>query len=84
LWFKIQNEQLIFYSDAEFTLTGLVPGQDHTLDIIVENFARNNFGWPQDFDQKKGLWEGPVLLDNQELLNWEIVALQLKGSWVQR
>ena len=36
-----------------------------TLDLMVENLGRANFGSPHNFEQKKGLWEGDVLLDGQ-------------------
>ena len=53
------------------------------MDIIVENLGRVNYGRPHDFNQKKGLWEGPVLLDGQELSDWKIIPLELKRKWVQ-
>jgi hypothetical protein len=51
---------------------------------MVENMGRNNFGKPHQFDQKKGLWEGPILLDDVPLLDWEIIPLEFKGDWVSR
>jgi len=53
------------------------------MDIVVENLGRVNYGKPHNFHQKKGLWEGPVLLDGQELSDWEIIPLEFKRKWVQ-
>ena len=49
-----------------------------TLDLMVENLGRANFGAPHNFEQKKGLWEGDVLLDNVPLDDWEHIALEMK------
>lgn len=58
---------------------------DHAvLDIIVENMGRVNYGKPHDFKQKKGLWEGPVLLDGTQLSDWQIVPLEFKTSWINQ
>ena len=35
------------------------------LDILVENLGRANFGVPHTFNQKKGIWEGDILIDGQ-------------------
>ena len=53
------------------------------LDIVVENLGRVNYGKPHDFRQKKGLWEGPVLLDGSQIYDWQIIALQFKPDWVR-
>lgn len=52
------------------------------MDIVVENLGRVNYGVPHDYKQKKGLWEGPVHLDNAKLTNWTIVPLEFKKAWV--
>lgn len=52
------------------------------MDIVVENLGRVNYGRPHDFNQKKGLWEGPVLLDGHQLSNWIIIPLEFKRKWV--
>ena len=70
--------------DATFEL------QDHledcetgcTLDFMVENLGRANFGAPHNFEQKKGLWEGEILLDGRALLDWEHIALELRSDWL--
>lgn len=56
---------------------------DAVLDIVVENMGRVNFGRPHDFIQKKGLWEGPVLLDSKELNDWEHIPLEFKSDWLR-
>ena len=85
------NLSILSDSTLEIDLS-LVPdcgssdGSDYecTLDLFVENMGRNNFGKPHQFDQKKGIWEGPILLDDVPLLDWEIVPLEFKGEWVSR
>ena len=54
------------------------------LDLMVENMGRSNFGKPHQFDQKKGIWEGPILLDDVPLNDWEIIPLEFKGEWISR
>ena len=54
------------------------------MDIIVENMGRVNYGKPHDFKQKKGLWEGPILLDGNQLFDWEIIPLEFKMAWINQ
>ncbi|XP_018580074.1 beta-galactosidase-1-like protein 2 [Anoplophora glabripennis] len=54
-----------------------------TLDLVVENWGRNNFGYLEQFNQFKGLWQGSVYLNNREITNWEIVPLEFKKSWTK-
>ena len=54
------------------------------LDLMVENMGRSNFGKPHEFDQKKGIWEGPILLDGIALTDWEIIPLEFKGEWIAK
>ena len=58
--------------------------QDCVLDLFVENIGRTNYGKPHQFDQKKGLWEGPVSIDGDVIKDWEIIPLEFKGDWVRR
>ena len=53
-----------------------------TVDLLVENLGRVNFGSPHDFDQKKGLWEGDILLDGEIVDGWEHVPLEMRSEWV--
>ncbi|XP_012265320.2 beta-galactosidase-1-like protein 2 [Athalia rosae] len=68
--------------DAELTINS-DKGGSQTLDIIVENWGRVNFGVLSNFDQRKGLWQGPVYLDGNELKDWEIYALEFTSKWVK-
>lgn len=52
-----------------------------TVELVVENWGRVNFGYLQDFKQFKGLWEGSVFLNNQKLQDWVIVPLEFKKAW---
>ncbi|CAH0553299.1 unnamed protein product [Brassicogethes aeneus] len=55
-----------------------------TLDLVVENWGRNNYGLLDQFNQKKGLWQGDVLINNEVLTNFQIIPLQFKKEWVQK
>ncbi|CAL4143066.1 unnamed protein product, partial [Meganyctiphanes norvegica] len=54
------------------------------LDILVENLGRVNYGKPHSFSMKKGLCEGPVLLNREKICNWTIYPLEFKSSWLQK
>ncbi|XP_046384129.1 beta-galactosidase-1-like protein 2 isoform X2 [Ischnura elegans] len=68
--------------DQELTFEEADAGE-RTIDILVENAGRVNYGGPEDFIQKKGLWEGPVIIDGAEQTGWEATALQFKSQWVR-
>lgn len=55
--------------------------KDATLELIVENWGRNNFGKLNQFDQKKGLWQGNVLINEINISDWQIVPLEFKKKW---
>lgn len=55
-----------------------------TLDLFVENMGRNNFGPPGYFDQKRGLPEGPVLVDEELVNGWTIYPFEFRGPWIRR
>ncbi|XP_019876813.1 beta-galactosidase-1-like protein 3 [Aethina tumida] len=66
--------------DSNITLTN----QDltnATLDLVVENWGRVNFGYLEQFNQYKGLWQGSVYINNEELKEWDIIPLEFKTSW---
>jgi beta-galactosidase len=50
-----------------------MPSGEVTLDILVENLGRINFG-PYLLENKKGITQG-VVFDNQELKNWRMYPL---------
>jgi len=70
--------------DAEFVFSSNLEGCESgcTLDIMVENLGRANFGAPHNFEQKKGLWEGDVLLDDAPLDDWEHISIEMKPDWL--
>lgn len=51
-----------------------------TLDLVVENIGRCNFGRLATFNQFKGLWHG-VFIDGNEILDWEILPMEFKKKW---
>ncbi|KAJ8937460.1 hypothetical protein NQ314_011849 [Rhamnusium bicolor] len=53
-----------------------------TLDLVVENMGRVNFGHLSQLYQFKGLWQG-VLLDEREIFDWEIYPMEFKKSWTK-
>ena len=50
-------------------------GQGGTLDLLVENLGRVNYGRRME-NQRKGI-DGPVLLDGAEITDWECLPLPL-------
>ncbi|KAK9873770.1 hypothetical protein WA026_002127 [Henosepilachna vigintioctopunctata] len=52
-----------------------------TLDLLVENWGRVNFGLLYQFNQFKGLWQGDVLLNSQKIKSWNIYPLEFKKNW---
>ena len=56
---------------------------DATLDLVVENWGRANFGKLDQFNQLKGIWQGDVSIDDDVLLGWEIFPLEFKTSWTK-
>lgn len=55
---------------------------DATLDIIIENSGRVNYGKLHQFNQKKGLWQGNVSVNGVNLYDWEMIPLEFKKNWV--
>ena len=51
--------------------------RDSTLDVLVENSGRINYG-PRMADGRAGLVD-PVLLDNQQLTNWQAFPLPMRS-----
>lgn len=68
------------WKDSKLNL-GMRSHKDVTLELVVENWGRNNFGSLDQFVQFKGLWQGGVYLDNSEVLDWEIYPLEFRKSW---
>nr|XP_045607884.1 beta-galactosidase-1-like protein 2 [Procambarus clarkii] len=66
--------------DKELSL----PGGDAVAEvsILVENLARVNYGQPHKYHQKKGLWEGPVLIDDLQINEWIMYPLEFKAELV--
>ncbi|KAJ8965798.1 hypothetical protein NQ314_003896 [Rhamnusium bicolor] len=54
-----------------------------TLELVVENWGRVNYGKLYQFKQHKGLWQGNVLLNDDILSNWQIIPLEFKKAWIQ-
>ncbi|RZC39773.1 beta-galactosidase-1-like protein 2 [Asbolus verrucosus] len=71
-YWRVENSSINLSSQ---NLTGA------TLDIMVENWGRNNFGHLDQFNQFKGLWQGGVYINDVELQDWQIIPLEFKKSW---
>lgn len=54
-----------------------------TLDIMVENWGRNGFGYLDQFYQYKGLWNGDIFLNKKRIYDWEIIPLEFKSAWTK-
>lgn len=52
-----------------------------TVDLLVENWGRVNFGLLPQFNQFKGLWQGDVLINKQKVTSWKIYPIEFKKSW---
>ena len=42
-----------------------------------------NYGRPHEFNQRKGLWEGEVLVDDVPITGYTIYPMEFKSQWVQ-
>lgn len=69
------------HRDSEFMFAER-DSNDRQLDLMVENMGRVNYGLPKNFNQKKGIWEGPIKLDGAVQNNWRIIPLEFKSKWV--
>jgi hypothetical protein len=80
------NSVTCFFSYRNATVSLIsASGGKKTLDILVENWGRVNYGVRSNFDQRKGLLENTkILLDDEEVTGWEILSLQFKSKWVNR
>nr|XP_023027774.1 beta-galactosidase-1-like protein 2 isoform X1 [Leptinotarsa decemlineata] len=58
--------------------------QNATLDLVVENWGRNNFGYLDQFNQFKGLWQGSIYLNKKEIKNWLIIPLEFRKWWTNQ
>ena len=56
---------------------------DATLDLVVENFGRANYGKLDQFNQFKGLWQGDVSVNDVPLCDWEVFPVDFKKTWVE-
>ena len=54
-----------------------VPAGEHTLDVLVENSGRINYG-TRMVDGRAGLVD-PVLLDSERLLGWQVFPLPMRS-----
>lgn len=70
-FWKKKNSQLILTQEEL---------KNATLDLLVENFGRNNFGTLDMFQQFKGLTED-VFINDIKLTSWQIAPLEFKKAW---
>jgi len=57
--------------------------QNATLDLVVENFGRINYGALNQFNQKKGIWQDHVYINDNAISNWDIYPLEFKKNWTK-
>lgn len=62
--------------DSTLTLTD-TEIQGATLDLVVENFGRNNYGHLSQFRQFKGLTD-PVYINDNKITDWQLIPLEFK------
>lgn len=72
-------------STLEIDLTNVPDAcSGYAIDIMVENLGRSNFGEPHTFDQRKGIWEGNILLNGKPLTGWKNIPMRFNTKWVNR
>ena len=76
-------------TDAELVLdlsnVDIDPNQPIVLHLWVENLGRVNYGEPHVLNnQRKGIWEGPVLLNNETIKHWKMYSFEFKKDWTSR
>ncbi|KAF5275960.1 hypothetical protein FQA39_LY00756 [Lamprigera yunnana] len=55
--------------------------ENATLDLVVENWGRVNYGKLDQFLQYKGIWQGHIVLNDHYLFDWEIFPLDFQKQW---
>ncbi|KAJ3628222.1 hypothetical protein MTP99_015542 [Tenebrio molitor] len=67
--------------NSQITLTSSEALSDATLDLVIENWGRGNFG--NFYYQYKGLTEdNEVLLNDEKLSSWNIYPLEFSKAWL--
>ncbi|CAH1119265.1 unnamed protein product [Phaedon cochleariae] len=66
--------------DGSISLSSHEKIENATIDLVVCNMGRNNFGDLSQFQQFRGLWEG-VLIDDKEIFDWKIMPLEFTKAW---
>ncbi|VEN53201.1 unnamed protein product, partial [Callosobruchus maculatus] len=59
------------------------PIEDATVDLVVCNMGRNNYGHLDTFHQFKGIWNS-IFLNDQEIINWEIYPIEFRKAWTEK
>lgn len=73
-YWRLKDSTICLGSETSYTSA--------TLDLVVENFGRVNYGKKlEQFNQFKGLWQGNVLLNGTVINDWTIVPLEFKKKW---
>ncbi|XP_064402427.1 beta-galactosidase-1-like protein 2 [Halichondria panicea] len=82
---SVPVKQLSYFKFESFVIpenakTKSPEGEGMTLDILVENAGRVNFGSP--LENRKGI-NGKVMVDGKEQLKWKMYSLEFKSSYVE-
>ncbi|GJQ86289.1 hypothetical protein Trydic_g8985 [Trypoxylus dichotomus] len=70
------------WKDSKLNL-GMSQHNDATLELVVENWGRNNFGKLDQFLQFKGIWQGGIYLGQTEVVDWQVYPLEFKKTWTK-
>jgi len=85
--FKAEKPEYWINSVKEVPLTNLKFDGNHTLDFMIGNLGRVNYGGRKDLVQQKGLpsvHQSKMELNGEELRdNMEIIALEFTNAWVK-
>jgi hypothetical protein len=73
----VNKDSNLNFTTEQFSGSGI----EHSLDILVENMGRLNFGHEMN-DQRKGL-NGEVLVDAKVHKKWQIFPLEFKEKFIE-
>lgn len=71
-YWKLKDSTLNLGSEAQTSAT---------LDLVVENWGRMNFGKLNQFNQFKGLWQGNVTINDEIISTWDVIPLEFRKTW---
>ncbi|CAG9772546.1 unnamed protein product [Ceutorhynchus assimilis] len=71
-FYKLENSQIVLTDVALYNAS---------IDLVVENWGRVNYGKLTQYYQFKGLWQGDILINDAPIKNWQHIPLEFKTFW---